>query len=99
MNTTEIVDGLLKSVASTEQFLDLLRQIGSYNFRKQIHLSDVELTAMIDENITAQLMATRDYYLMFEFIQSGEHKDAYAKFRDECMAEVKNRMVKGEVTP
>jgi len=88
-----IVDGLLESVSKTESFLDLLRKIGKYDFRKNIHLSDVELTNMLNENITAQLCAAREYFLMFSYMRKDEKRwKEFGDFRTECMKEVAMRM-------
>ena len=95
--TEIVVDGLMASVSSTEQFLDLLRNVGKYDYRKKIHLSDVELTEKLNENITAQLMAIRDYYLLHEFVKQSGHAEAFALFRTQCLEEVKRRMESVEI--
>jgi hypothetical protein len=83
-----IAEGLMESVGKTEQFLDTLRNIGRYSFREKIHLTDVELAKMLDENITAQLTAIRDYYLLFEFVKRKNLEDRFKTFRDGVLAEV-----------
>lgn len=91
----EIVAGCLESVATTEDFLQMLKQVGSYAYRKNIHLSDVELSKLLDDNITAQLSATRDYYLIWEFIHRDPKIAAkWEAFWKECDAEIQ-RVIAG----
>lgn len=92
----EVVGACMESVAATEDFLSMLKQVGSYNFRKTIHLSDVELSKLLDDNITAQLRVTRDYYIMWEFVHRDPKTAAkFGKFWDECNAEIQ-RYIAGE---
>lgn len=92
----EIVAGCLESVASAESFLETLKQVGSYKYRKQIHLSDVELAQLLNENITAQLRVVRDYYLIWTFIHMDPKTAAkWEAFWEECDAEIKNVIAGG----
>jgi len=93
----EIVAGYLESVATTEEFLNQLKQVGSYAYRKKIHLSDVELANLLNENITAQLRVVRDYYLIWTFIHLDPKTAAkWEAFWKECNAEIQN-IIAGEV--
>ena len=92
----EIVTGCLNAVAGTEDFLQMLRNVGKYDYRKKIHLSDVELTELLDKNITAQLQVTRDYYLIWEFIHRDPNvASKWDAFWKECSEEIQ-RFVSGE---
>lgn len=93
----EIVAGCLESVATTEEFLKQLKQVGSYSYRKKIHLSDVELANLLNENITAQLRVVRDYYLIWTFIHLDPKTAAkWDAFWAKCDAEIKNVIAGGE---
>lgn len=92
----EIVAGCLESVAAAEDFLEMLKQVGSYAYRKKIHLSDVELAQLLNENITAQLRVVRDYYLIWTFIHLDPKTSAkWDAFWAKCDAEIKNVIAGG----
>lgn len=91
-----LADEVMASVKKTEEFLELLRNVGSFYYRKKIHLSDVELAKQIDEAIESQLVATRDYYLLYSFIEERGLKDKFVAYHKVVMAEVQKTLL-GEI--
>lgn len=77
---------LTESVKKTDQFLNTLRQVGSFYYRRKIHLSDVELEKLVNQNIIAQLQVARDYFISFEFLERRGLNEEFKKFHAEVMA-------------
>jgi len=95
----EIAIALTESVAATDKFLNLLRNVGSYYYRRKIHLSDIELQKLLDENIVKQLQAARDYFLLYEFVEQRGLMEKFKEFHSAVMAETVHLVKQPEKDP
>ena len=84
----EIASGLVVSLNETEQVLNTFRNIGKYKYRKQIHLSDVELGAKLDEDTESFIRTRSEYETMFYFLEKEGLMEKYARFRADVHKEI-----------
>lgn len=84
----ELVKTMMEGVNATGNFLDFLRQIGSFKFRATIQMTDTKLAEHIDSQVINMLQATREYYMMHQFLQRENLWARWEMFRAECQKEV-----------
>ena len=69
-------------------FLMLLKGIGSFKFRKEVHLSDAELEDMIGKNMGAVMNTNREHTIEWNWIMLSGNGEAYNKYRTAVMNRV-----------
>ena len=84
----EIAAGLVTSLNETESVLNTFRNIGKYKYRKQVHLSDVELNAKLDEDTASFIRTRSEYETMFYFLENEGLTEKYARFRADVHKEI-----------
>lgn len=85
---SEIVPAMMEAINATGAFLDMLKQIAKYTYRRNIKMSDEELEQHIETQIINMLQANREYYLMHHFIIRENLWPRWEMFRAECQNEV-----------
>lgn len=87
-----IVQEMIKSVNATGAFLDFLSQVGDWKFRTKAlsdtKMSTQELEKHVEDQITNLLLANREYYMMYNFIQRENLWARWEMFRGECHKEL-----------
>jgi hypothetical protein len=82
----ELIDytvGLAKREAiNTMRYLQFEKQIASYNFRKNIHLSDMELEEMILGNQVALMNQSREFHVMKAWLMFSGYLEDFVAFRE-----------------
>jgi hypothetical protein len=94
----EIANSLVVSLTNVEEALNIFRRIGKYKFRKEIHLSDVELEAQLDKDTESFVRTQSEYETMFHFLEKRGLLEKYAEFRAEVHAAIQAR-ISPEVKP
>jgi len=94
----EIADGLVVALNDTEAVLNTFRNIGKYKFRKQIHMSDVELNEKLDADTGSFIRTRSEYEIMFHFLEKKGIMEKYVAFRAEVHAEIQKRVNTDEHT-
>lgn len=82
----ELIDytvGLAKREAiNTMQYLQFERQIASHYFRKNVHLSDVELDEMITNNQIALMNQSREFHIMKAWLMFSGYLEDFVAYRE-----------------
>lgn len=84
----ELIPEMMQAVNATGAFLDMLKQIAKYTYRRNIKLSDEELEKHIEDQIINLLQANREYYLMHHFIMRENLWPRWEMFRAEVQKEL-----------
>jgi hypothetical protein len=81
---------LKKEMTNVESFLDFLRMISSFYFRRKIKLTDVEINDNIRAGKESIVSIVREYYFMKRFLQDPKRAKKYKAFRSEVGDAVDN---------
>lgn len=87
----EIANGLIVSLNETEAVLNTFRNVWKKKFRKQIDLSDKELTKRMNEDTESFIRTRSEYETMYYFLERKGLLEEYAKFRASVHKEIQKR--------
>ena len=93
----EIAAHTVKEVEKLAQFLDVMKQSGSFYFRRNIKLSDVELESHLEQGIVNILHSMREYSILYHFVMQNGLEDQYKAFKKTIADEITLHAQNGEV--
>lgn len=63
------------------QFMQTERQLGKFNFRRQIDMNDIDLDKMVVDNQIALMGASREYSIVYDYLIFSGRMLEYVQFR------------------
>jgi hypothetical protein len=79
-------------------FMQMERNLGSFYYRKNIKLSDVELDDMVAKNQIALMNTAREYSIVYDWLLLSGRLVEYGKFRDQVEVGIR-AMIEAEHAP